>query len=156
MGNYKLNTGGLSFNFTAEDLAQLDLTGSAPRYNILQSGKNNVVEVVAQNGKSVTLKVNGNIHEITIEDEVDQLIDKMGLNAIKEVILKDIKAPMPGLILDIMVKPGQEIQKGDAILILEAMKMENVIKAEGQGIVKEVKLNKGAAVEKNQIIIEME
>lgn len=80
----------------------------------------------------------------------------MGLNKPKEVILKDIKAPMPGLILDILVKPGQELVKGDAILILEAMKMENVIKAEGNGVVKEVLLEKGAAVEKNQVIIEMQ
>ena len=107
-------------------------------------------------GKQIQLEINGNLHTITIEDPVDQLVDKLGLNAPKEVILKDIKAPMPGLILDIMVKPGQQLSVGDPILILEAMKMENVIKAEGQGVVKKILLPKNSKVEKNQVIVEME
>ena len=63
---------------------------------------------------------------------------------------------MPGLIIDILVKEGQAIQKGDQLLILEAMKMENVIKAEGEGIVKSILTEKSKAVDKGQVIIEME
>lgn len=156
MSEYKVNTGGLSFDLTAEDLKKLDISGTAPSYHVLLDSTNHSVEMVSQNGKTLILKINGNLHTVQIEDKVDQLIEKMGLNAVKEVKLTNIKAPMPGLILDIMVNPGQEIQKGDPILILEAMKMENVIKAEGPAVVKEILLAKGAAVEKNQIIIEME
>ena len=69
-------------------------------------------------------------------------------------LVKDIKAPMPGLILDLKVKPGDEVKKGDVVLILEAMKMENIIKAPGDGLVKAVKVNLKQSVEKNQVLIQ--
>jgi biotin carboxyl carrier protein len=67
-----------------------------------------------------------------------------------------VKAPMPGLVLRVQVKVGDAVKKGDALLVLEAMKMENVIKAEGEGIVKAIKVNEKQAVEKNTLLIEME
>jgi len=70
--------------------------------------------------------------------------------------LKNIKAPMPGLVLDVLVESGQTITKGDQLLILEAMKMENVLKAAGDGVVKSIEIKKGNTVEKGQILVEME
>jgi len=70
--------------------------------------------------------------------------------------VNDIKAPMPGLILEINVKVGQEIVENDPILILEAMKMENVITAPRDGVIKSISVTKGDAVEKNQLLIEFE
>ena len=63
---------------------------------------------------------------------------------------------MPGLVLEVLVKPGQTVKKGDKILVLEAMKMENIIKSPGEGIVKECLAEVGATVEKNQILINFE
>jgi biotin carboxyl carrier protein len=63
---------------------------------------------------------------------------------------------MPGLVLNILVEAGQEVSKGDALLILEAMKMENVIKASGDGKVRSVKVKKGDAVDKGLLLVEME
>ena len=63
---------------------------------------------------------------------------------------------MPGLVLSILVEPGQAVQKGDVLLILEAMKMENVLKAAGDGTVKNIAVAKGAAVDKGQLLLEME
>jgi biotin carboxyl carrier protein len=68
--------------------------------------------------------------------------------------VNSIKAPMPGLIIDLKVKDGDAVKTGDALLILEAMKMENIIKSPGEGIVKTVKVKKGDSVEKNQVLIE--
>ena len=70
--------------------------------------------------------------------------------------MDNVKAPMPGLVLDILVEAGQSVNKGDNLLILEAMKMENIIKASGNGVVKNININKKDAVEKNQLLIEME
>jgi biotin carboxyl carrier protein len=70
--------------------------------------------------------------------------------------MNELKAPMPGLVVDFLVEIGQEVQTGDKLMILEAMKMENVIKASGQGIVKKLNVIKGQSVEKNQILIEFE
>ena len=68
----------------------------------------------------------------------------------------DIKAPMPGLVIEVAVEIGQTVTKGDKVLILEAMKMENVIKAAGDGVVKAIHTTKGQPVEKGQLLIEME
>jgi len=108
------------------------------------------------NKKTLTLSINGNKYDLKIEDDYDLLVKKMGLSTGGKQKMKNVKAPMPGLILDILIEPGQSISKGDQLLILEAMKMENVLKAEGDGIIKSVEAIKGAAVDKGQILIEME
>ncbi|MCL4155747.1 UNVERIFIED_CONTAM: hypothetical protein GTU68_052685 [Idotea baltica] len=61
---------------------------------------------------------------------------------------------MPGLVLNIRVSPGDEVAEGDTLLVLEAMKMENVIKAVGNGTVKEIKVGHGDKVDKGQILIQ--
>jgi biotin carboxyl carrier protein len=66
----------------------------------------------------------------------------------------ELKAPMPGLIIDLKVKEGDVVKANDVLLILEAMKMENIIKSPGEGIVKSVKVKKGDSVEKSQVLIE--
>ena len=68
--------------------------------------------------------------------------------------LNHIKAPMPGLVLSILVEEGKEVKKGDALIILEAMKMENILKSPADGIVKKIAVKKGVPVEKNQLLIE--
>ena len=83
-------------------------------------------------------------------------LDKMGMSAGADEKMDSVKAPMPGLVLDILVEAGQAVNKGDNLLILEAMKMENIIKASGNGVVKSININKKDAVEKNQLLIEME
>ena len=63
---------------------------------------------------------------------------------------------MPGLVLDVKLNVGDSVEKGDSILILEAMKMENVLKSPAEGVVKSIHINKGDAVEKNQLLISFE
>jgi biotin carboxyl carrier protein len=63
---------------------------------------------------------------------------------------------MPGLILEISAKEGQEVKEGDYILVLEAMKMENAITAPRDAVIKKITAKKGETVEKNQVLIELE
>lgn len=81
---------------------------------------------------------------------------RLGLQAGGGQKINSVKAPMPGLVLEVSVAPGQAVQKGDTLLILEAMKMENVIKAAGEGVVKAIPATKGLAVDKGQVLIEFE
>ena len=104
--------------------------------------------------KSFVLKINGKIYSVDLKDKFDLLLEKMGLNNGLSGKANNIKAPMPGLIVDLRVKPGDNVKPGDALLILEAMKMENLIKATAESVVKSVKVAKGDSVEKNQILIE--
>ena len=103
----------------------------------------------------MVLRINGRIYTTKAEDELDKLLAKLGMSAGSTAKLNHIKAPMPGLILQILVTEGQAIKKGDALLILEAMKMENIIKSPGEGVVKHIKVQQGAPVDKNQTLIEL-
>lgn len=146
--------------FTQEQIDQLDMIYdvNANRYHILKDGKSHNAKLQQNpiNPKEITILLNGTEHTVLIKDAVDQMVDDLGLSTVEDATAGDVMAPMPGLILDIMVSTGQTVNKGDSLLILEAMKMENVIKAEADGTVKSVALSKGDTVEKNQLIIEME
>ena len=106
--------------------------------------------------KTFTIKVNGSAYEVQLADQYDQLVNRLGLGVVSEHKVREIRAPMPGLVLDISVEIGQHVQKGDPLLILEAMKMENVLKSQGDGVVKAIRVEKGEAVDKNALLIEMD
>ena len=103
--------------------------------------------------KAFTIKVNGQLYEVKVQDKFDLLLQQLGMSNAGSKHVKDLKAPMPGLILDIKVTEGQAVQKGDPLIILEAMKMENIIKAPADGTVKQIKARKGDSVEKNQVLL---
>ena len=104
--------------------------------------------------KTLQIRIGNKTASVSLKDRFDLLLQEMGMNTQNAGAVKDIKAPMPGLILELKVKPGDEVKKGDVVLILEAMKMENIIKAPGDGIVKAVKVNLKQSVEKNQLLIQ--
>ncbi len=124
--------------------------------HVVYQNKTYNVELVSVdfNTKNLTLKVNGKTCEIEIKDKLDLLLQKLGLEQGDASAMHDLKAPMPGLILEVLVQPGQEVQKGQPLVILEAMKMENVLKASGDGLIKAITVNKGDSVEKNSVLVQ--
>lgn len=126
--------------------------------HVVASGKSFTVfvEAVKREEKQVLLNVNGKKAEVALTTEMDLLLAKMGLSGMAARKAADLKAPMPGLIRGISVAVGDEVKKGDTILILEAMKMENIIKSPADGIVKKIAVNSGDSVEKNQLLIAFE
>jgi len=106
--------------------------------------------------KIVTLKVNNNTYQVSLKDKYDILLKELGLSNMTTKVVKEIKAPMPGLVVSIQVEPGQEVKAGDSVLILEAMKMENVLKSPIDGVIKSIKTEKSKTVDKNAILIEFE
>ncbi len=103
--------------------------------------------------KTVKLKVNEKTFEIKITNELDKLLKTMGIQNQTTRKNKDLKAPMPGLVTDILVNIGDTIHKGDNLLVLEAMKMENNLKSEQDAIIKDIVIEKGNSVEKNQVLV---
>ncbi|WGH75091.1 biotin/lipoyl-binding protein [Tenacibaculum tangerinum] len=147
------------FDFTKAEIAALDIVQKSENdYHVLDGNQSYQATVLQTNfnKKSYTIQINGNSYEVRIADELDMLIDKLGLEVATEKKENDIKAPMPGLIVSVAVEVGQEVKEGDGILVLEAMKMENTLQAPKDGVVKSVAIQVGDKVEKNTILIEME
>ena len=125
-------------------------------YQVMDNDRSHLVEIVSLNKaeKQITLKINGKLTTVTLKTDLDQMLEKLGMDLSSTRGLSDLKAPMPGLILKINISVGDEVKKGDPLLILEAMKMENVIKAPCDGVVKSVLVKEKDSVEKNQILLE--
>lgn len=125
------------------------------RLHMLQENKSYNIELLNHDAetKTYTIKVNGKKHTVSIKDRFDILLEQMGMSAAAGSKLNDIKAPMPGLVLRTLVNAGDSFKKGDALLVLEAMKMENILKAPADGTVKELNVSAGDKVEKNQVLI---
>lgn len=107
----------------------------------------------SENSKKSIVKVNSQEYKIEIKDDLDLLLSKMGLNEVPKINASDVYSPMPGLVLKCMVKEGDTIEKDQQLLILEAMKMENIIKAQGSGVVEKVMVKEGDKVEKSQLLV---
>lgn len=102
------------------------------------------------------IKINQRVFDVKKKGELDDLISAMGLDIPKVRKLKELIAPMPGRIVQVAVEVGQELNIGDEILSLEAMKMENVLKAEGIGKVKAILVEGNQIVDKGTVLIEFE
>lgn len=111
---------------------------------------------VSEDKKKVTALVNGKKAELSVQSETDLLLEKMGVGSASQASAKKIKAPMPGLIVKVLVEIGQQVEKGQVLLNFEAMKMENQLKSPGTGKVKSISVGKGDKVEKGQVLVEME
>ncbi len=144
----------LNGDFYSLDIEKLD----AQTWHILKDNMSYYVQWIERNdeAKTYTLKVNGSLIILEAKNEFDILLEKMGMANVGSAKVSKLKAPMPGKVLDVLVTVGQEVVKGDGLVILEAMKMENVLKADDVGVVKSVNVSIGEAVEKNNVLIEFE
>jgi acetyl/propionyl-CoA carboxylase alpha subunit len=136
------------------DIAQL----SENRYHVIWNHKSYLVEITGQQAsdKTLHLSINGQPYTTALKDQIDLLLEGMGMHTKAPGKINSLKAPMPGLIQSVAVAKGDKVVKGDILLVLVAMKMENVIKAAGDGIVKSLKVMAGQIVEKNQVMLEFE
>ena len=112
--------------------------------------KENVID------QSYIVRINGEISTIRLIKQVEKTIEKLGTQKENQKNINVLKAPMPGLILDVVIKESELVKKGDPVIILEAMKMENILSSPVDGIVKEIKVNPQQTVEKNNILIKFE
>lgn len=124
-------------------------------YHVIKNNCSYNVEVVREDAaeKTFTISVNGNKYQLGVKDKFDELLKSLGMDNMSSGKVNDIKAPMPGLVLDIRIAEGDVVKKGDPIIVLEAMKMENILKSPADGTIKKINVKKGVAVEKNQVLI---
>jgi biotin carboxyl carrier protein len=124
-------------------------------YHVIHELASYNVEVVNLDtvAKTAEVKVNGNTYSVSAKDQFDLLLDQLGMSSKDTSKISEIKAPMPGLVLKVFVTEGDVVQKGDNLFILEAMKMENIIKAPADVTIKTSKIKAGDKVEKGQVLM---
>ena len=124
-------------------------------FHLIKDDKSYNIEVIKADytEKSFVIMVNGTSYNLVVKDKFDLLLKDLGFESLTSSKINEIKAPMPGLVLDILVKVGDEVKKGDPLMILEAMKMENILKSASDGVVKKINVEKKQAVEKGQVLI---
>lgn len=148
-----------SFDINTEDVSNLDaIQISDSEFHVLHQNKSYKAELQKSsfNHKTYQIKVNNNTYNVNIFNNLDALIKDMGFAIGSTKHANSIKAPMPGLILELHAKAGDKVKENDTLLILEAMKMENIITSPRDGIIKSISVKKGDAVEKNQLLIEFD
>ena len=159
MANYDISIDKEKFILSPNDIASLDIVPLGnQQFHALRHNRSYKIKILNTNfaKKTMTIEVNGNSYEMVLADEYDQMVDKMGLLSTKSHKINSIMAPMPGLIIEVMATIGQKVEAGTPLIVLSAMKMENIITSPGEGVVKNIEVSVNDAVEKGQLIIEME
>ncbi len=131
-------------------------------YKMKINGENYDAKIISFDSEQAKIDVNGNIFIVDFEDDNQNLIPKL-TRTYKEVpgapqLSVDyadgtVKAPIPGVIVTIKKKVGDRVEKGEAIVILEAMKMESEIEAPGCGVIEEILVKEKAPVHEGDALV---
>lgn len=156
---YKTKVNEFEFSFTAKQIAGADLVKKSPtEFNYIKDNCSVNAVIVEEDiaGKKIKVEIEGEVFEVEIKNELDLMLDEMGFSKASSKQIKEVKAPMPGMVLEIAVTEGQEVKEGDKLLILGAMKMENSITISADAVIKRIQVKAGQAVEKGQVLVELE
>lgn len=150
----RINDGEVSINGhnVQTDIKQI----SNNSYHLLLDQQSFVIEVVENASKAPVVKVNGVVMSALVKDETDILLERLGMNTKAKRAVSELRAPMPGLVRDIRVSVGDDVSEGAPLIVLEAMKMENVLKSPVSGRIKAIPTAIGKAIEKSTILIQFE
>lgn len=145
-GKYLINGKEIVLDIYTESPQQVNVIHEGKSYNVL-------IHKVNKEEKEITLSVNGKATTLKLRSQTELLLKSLGLDAALVQKIDSIKAPMPGLIHTIFVSEGQAVKKGDPVIILEAMKMENIIKSPGDGIIGKILVESKASVDKGAVLL---
>lgn len=134
---------------------EMDLKTQGSKHHVIHENQSYTIEIVNfnQKNKSFTLKVNNQEISVSVQDKYDQLLKRLGMENVNKVKINKVAAPMPGMVVQIIAQIGTQVKKGENLLILEAMKMENMIKSPADGRIKSIEISQGETVDKNQVLI---
>ena len=157
--SWKVKANGFDFTLDKAAIDTANIIGISPsEFNLVTNNRSVNVKLLEEdaNGKKARFEIDGEIFETEIKDGLDLVLDKMGFSTASTKQIKEVKAPMPGMVLEIAVIEGQSVNEGDKLLILGAMKMENIITIQTNAVIKRITVKAGQAVEKGQVLVELE
>ena len=129
-----------------------DSIGDQPVYSMLIDGRSYEAYVYPAD-EAWQVVLHGRSYPALVEDERERRLRASALGGVGEGADFHLKAPMPGLVVSIPVSEGQEVQKGDVLVILESMKMQNELKSPRQGAVTRLRIQPGDSVEQHQTLL---
>ena len=132
-----------------------ELVSGQPVYSLIVNGKSHE-SYVAQSDDDWQILLHGRLYPVTVEDEREKRLRRAAGGGVAETGEFHLKAPMPGLVVAIPVEEGQEIKKGQVLLILESMKMQNELKSPRDGTVGRVRVKPGEKVEQKQTLLSIQ
>ena len=121
--------------------------------HLILNNRSYVLTVVKQPDGQLRVTHGARSHNVLIKDERDLLLERMGISADADLGVSEVRAPMPGLVLQVLVGEGDEVEAGTGLVVLEAMKMENELRAPAGATVARVHVSAGDAVSKNELLI---
>ncbi len=121
--------------------------------SLLLDGRSVTAQVTDEGGGMVRVMINNEAYRVRVSGEADLLLQRFGVKSAVDAAHLDVRAPMPGLVVRVLVSEGDHVAPGDGLVILEAMKMENELRAIGEGTVRAIRVSAGDAVTKNQILL---
>ena len=147
------------FDFELDEVVNWDIVEvKEGRFHIVYNNKSFVADVLTHDrkNKSFEIIINNNTYSVQLKDRFDELLHDLGMDVGSSNKDNDVKAPMPGRVLEILVKEGDAVAEGDGLIVLEAMKMENIIKSTREGVLKHIQATEGDSVEKNAVLLSYE
>jgi len=126
------------------------------RYVLHRHGKTHSIVIEHSGRGKIRLTSAHRTVETSVLDHRDQLLAQLGIGGADKTRDREVRSPMPGLVLKLNVSLGDRITKGQVLVVLEAMKMENDIKAESDGSITAISVAEGDAVQKDQILLELD
>ena len=155
--HFLVRVNNFEFSLDREQVEAFDLIKRSPQsYHLIYEHRSVSLNLIHADHKKICVELAGQTFQVEIKDELDQELDQLGYSTTMSKYIGEIKAPMPGLVLDIAVTEGQEVKEGDKLLILEAMKMENSIMIHADAVIKKILVKPGQPVDKGQVLIELE
>jgi len=131
-----------------------DILERAPgRFHVLVNGRSLRLRLIDRDSDGLVMECNGLRYKVGIKTALEQLLDKMGVATVNNRGPAKVQAPMPGLVLRVLTQVGAVVAPGDPLIVLESMKMENTLRANGAGTVVEIPVQAGQAVEKGQLLV---
>jgi biotin carboxyl carrier protein len=157
--SFRVQVNDFTFTFDQQEIDTCDFIRLSPTtFNLIREFRSVNATLLESDptAKNLAIEIDGETFQVTIKDELDQKLDNMGYSNLSTKHVKEIKAPMPGLVVSVSVQEGQEVKEGERVLILEAMKMENSILLHADGRIRKVNVAAGQAVDKGQVLVELE
>lgn len=127
-----------------------------PDHVVLRLDGKNFDVLIESNENKRLININGKPIELAVFDARMRKLQQLSkTNSVRKSV-EDVKAPMPGLVLRILVKEGDHVEVNDGLMVIEAMKMENEIRAQEKGTIKKINIKEGQAVDKGSVLLRLE